>query len=98
MNRKFFNRYYLCNSLVWTCEYSGKNGLTYAQALTSERETKSLLDAVPPYFQRAILALVHNSARTNMKALEDEVIAFYRERFIVGEHLDLSEATTNGCR
>ena len=97
-NRKFFNRYYLCNSLVWTCEYSGRCGLTYAQAIASEQETKSLLDALPPHFQRAILALVHNSARTNMKMLEDEIIAFYRERFIVGEQLDLSRATTNGCR
>lgn len=94
----FFNRYYLCNSLVWTCEYSGKNGLTYAQALASEQETKTVLDAMPLHLQRAILALVHNAARTNMKTLEDEVIAFYRERFVVGEQLELSQATTNGCR
>lgn len=33
----YFDRFLYCNSLVWTCSKTGKSGLTYKEALDSER-------------------------------------------------------------
>lgn len=34
---EFFDRFLYCNSLIWTCEKTGKSGLTYQEALESEQ-------------------------------------------------------------
>ena len=37
----------LCNSLLWSCEMTGKAGLTYQEAADSERAARKSLNAVP---------------------------------------------------
>lgn len=37
----YFDRFLYCNSLIWTCCRTGKSGLTYEEALISERSTGS---------------------------------------------------------
>ena len=44
---KFFERMILCNSLLWSCEMTGKSGLTYQEATDSERAARKTLSAVP---------------------------------------------------
>ena len=44
---KFFERMILCNSLLWSCEMTGKSGLTYLEAADSERAARRSLSAVP---------------------------------------------------
>ncbi len=45
--REFAERIILCNSLVWGCEETGKTGLTYVEALESEKNAKKLLNDFP---------------------------------------------------
>ena len=88
-DRKYFNRHFLCNSMVWTCELTGKPNLSYVQAVESEAEAKKQLGAFPDCYRRAALSLIHNIKRTNIRMFVDEAVSFYRERFIVGEVVDL---------
>lgn len=37
----------LCNAMVWTCELTGRPGLTYAEALESETKARKCLANVP---------------------------------------------------
>lgn len=47
MFREFAERIILCNSLVWACEETGRSGLTYSEAVESEKNAKKLLHKFP---------------------------------------------------
>ena len=49
-----------------------------------------MLDSILDCHKRAILSLVHHATRTNFKTLVDEVAAFYKERYVVGEDVEYS--------
>ena len=83
---------------MWTCELTGQTNLTYTQALESEKEAKKLLDSLPESLQKAALNLVHHTRRTNLRTLADEICAFYRQRFVQGECLDMMQSTTSGAK
>lgn len=83
---------------MWTCELSGQSNLTYSQAFQSEKEARKQLDSLPPSYQKAALNLVHHTRRTNIKTLAEEIISFYRHRFIEGEVVDLVQMKTVGVK
>jgi len=84
----FFNRTILCNSYVWDCEYTGKTGCTYAAALKSEKEAQQQMETLPLSIQRVVLTLTHNSSRTAVSSLIEELFSYLKERYQVGEVLD----------
>ena len=96
--RQFFNRHFLCNSYVWTCSLTGQSSLTYSQAAASEEEARQLLDSFPQPYQRAVLQLVHHVPRTNMRSLSDELLLHFKERYVEGETLHLSQVTASGTK
>lgn len=96
--RSFFNRHYLCESLVWTCELSGQSNLTYTQALKSEEEARRCLNSLSLCYQRAALSLIHHARRTNLKSLTEEIVSFYKRRFVIGEVIDQSQNKANGTK
>lgn len=60
---EYFERTILCNSLVWTCNLTGRTGLTYAEALESEEKALKALGAFPRCLQRTIVHLITLSKR-----------------------------------
>ena len=97
-HRKFFNRHFLCNSYVWTCSLTGQSSLTYTQALESEKDAHKLMDSFPECYQRAMLGLVHHAHRTNIRSLTDELLMFFKERYVPGERLELVQTTSSGAK
>jgi len=83
---------------VWTCELTGQSNLTYTQALESEKEAREVINSIPLCYQRASLSLIHHTRRTNLRTLSDEICGFYRERFIVGEQVGLTQNTNSGTK
>ena len=55
---EYFERTILCNSLVWTCNLSGKTGLTYAEAVESEEKAHKSLQSFPKVLERVIVYLI----------------------------------------
>lgn len=96
--RSFFNRTFLCSTHAWTCSLTGVSALTYAQALESEREAKKLVDGLADCYKQASLELIHHAPRTNMKTLAEEICLFYRDRFVVGEVVDMTVITSSGAK
>lgn len=45
--RHYVERIILCNSLVWSCELTGKKNMTYKEALDCELESKKMLNDFP---------------------------------------------------
>ena len=83
---------------MWTCQLTGTANLTFEQAANSEAEAKKAIDSVPVHFQKAALTLVHHTRRTNVKTVTDEICAFFKERFVVGETVDLVQLTNTGTK
>uniref|UniRef100_A0A8C1VYV8 Bromodomain adjacent to zinc finger domain protein 1A n=1 Tax=Cyprinus carpio TaxID=7962 RepID=A0A8C1VYV8_CYPCA len=86
---EFFERTILCNSLVWSCAVTGKPGLTYQEALESERKARFNLQNFP---NALLIPLLHLTALTNRSRLHeicDDVYAYVKERFFPGEVVDV---------
>lgn len=82
---EFFERTILCNSLVWSCSFTGKSGLTYQEALESEKKVKkSLLNFPEPVVVPALyLATLANHQRVS--DLCDDIYDYVKDRYFIGE-------------
>lgn len=66
----FFERTILCNSLVWSCAVTGRPGLTYQEALESEKKARQNLQSFPEPLIIPVLyltSLTHRSVHAYMK-------------------------------
>ncbi|XP_058255487.1 bromodomain adjacent to zinc finger domain protein 1A isoform X2 [Hemibagrus wyckioides] len=86
---EFFERTILCNSLVWSCAVTGKPGLTYQEALESEKKAKLNLKSFPKALLLPLLHLTALTQRTRLHEICDDVCAFIKERFFPGEMVDV---------
>ncbi|ESO96438.1 hypothetical protein LOTGIDRAFT_159848 [Lottia gigantea] len=85
----FFERIILCNSLVWSCAITGKSGLTYQEAVECEEKAKKNLSSFPSCIQKPILYLATKTHRTRLNDLNDDIFGFVKERFFLGEVVDV---------
>ncbi|XP_061676310.1 bromodomain adjacent to zinc finger domain protein 1A isoform X2 [Syngnathoides biaculeatus] len=93
---EFFERTILCNSLVWSCALTGRAGLTYLEAVESERRAKQNLRNFPSVLLRPLLHLAALCRRGRLSELCEDVYAFVKGRFFPGETVDVS--LRNGAR
>ncbi|XP_071354679.1 bromodomain adjacent to zinc finger domain protein 1A isoform X2 [Trachinotus anak] len=93
---EFFERTILCNSLVWSCALTGRAGLTYLEAVESERRAKQSLQSFPQSLVVPLLHLAALSRRCRLTELCEDVYTFTKDRFFPGETVDV--AGRNGAR
>ncbi|XP_051942047.1 bromodomain adjacent to zinc finger domain protein 1A isoform X2 [Hippocampus zosterae] len=87
---EFFERTILCNSLVWSCSLTGRAGLTYLEAVESERRAKQSLRNFPSALVRPLLHLAALGLRGRLSELCEDIYAFAKERFFPGETVDVA--------
>uniref|UniRef100_H3BET6 Bromodomain adjacent to zinc finger domain 1A n=1 Tax=Latimeria chalumnae TaxID=7897 RepID=H3BET6_LATCH len=85
----FFERTILCNSLVWSCAITGKPGLTYQEALESEKKAKQNLQSFPEPLVVPILYLTTRTHRSRLHELCDEIFAYVKDRYFIGETVEI---------
>lgn len=85
LNSEFFERTILCNSLVWSCSFTGKSGLTYQEAIESERKIKKNLQNFPEPMAVPVLYLATLASHPRMSDLCDDIYDYVKDRFFVGE-------------
>lgn len=83
--RKFFQRIILCNSLVWTCAFTGRPNMTFSEALHSEKRAQEQLNNFPTYLQSPLLYLAHLTHRSRLNDVVDDVFMFSKDRYFIGE-------------
>uniref|UniRef100_A0A8C4XE30 Bromodomain adjacent to zinc finger domain protein 1A n=1 Tax=Erpetoichthys calabaricus TaxID=27687 RepID=A0A8C4XE30_ERPCA len=93
---EFFERTILCNSLVWSCAVTGKPGLTYQEAVDSEKRAKQNLQNFPEPLILPVLYLTTLTHRSRLHEICDDVFAYMKDRFFVGETVDVTSG--NGSR
>uniref|UniRef100_A0A8D0H262 Bromodomain adjacent to zinc finger domain protein 1A n=1 Tax=Sphenodon punctatus TaxID=8508 RepID=A0A8D0H262_SPHPU len=92
----FFERTILCNSLVWSCAVTGKPGLTYQEALASERKARQNLQSFPEALIVPVLYLATLTHRSRLHEICDEIFAYVKDRYFVGEVVEVLR--NNGAR
>ncbi|XP_077179199.1 bromodomain adjacent to zinc finger domain protein 1A isoform X3 [Paroedura picta] len=85
----FFERTILCNSLVWSCAITGKPGLTYQEALESEKKARKNLQNFPEPLIIPVLYLVTLTSRSRLHEVCDDVFAYIKDRYFVGETVEV---------
>uniref|UniRef100_A0A8C9TC76 Bromodomain adjacent to zinc finger domain protein 1A n=1 Tax=Scleropages formosus TaxID=113540 RepID=A0A8C9TC76_SCLFO len=93
---EFFERTILCNSLVWSCAVTGKPGLTYQEALESEKRARQSLQSFPSALVVPLLHLASLTHRTRLQEICDDVYSYVKDRFFAGETVDV--VTHSGVR
>ncbi|KAJ3116624.1 hypothetical protein HDU96_009179 [Phlyctochytrium bullatum] len=82
---EFITRYTLYKKRVWTCEVTGKAGLTYREAMESEKAARRKYDSkFPEAWRRVALEKIHWSTQPLVN-LVDELHAYLSERVFIGE-------------
>ncbi|KAK9824389.1 hypothetical protein WJX72_009931 [[Myrmecia] bisecta] len=82
----------------WSCQYSGKSGLTYEEALTCEERSKGLVEKFPDVYEGPVLRLVHHATQ-KADDLCSTILSHFRERFVPGEDVHgLDPGLVNPCR
>ncbi|XP_056401374.1 bromodomain adjacent to zinc finger domain protein 1A [Hyla sarda] len=81
----FFERTILCNSLVWSCSFTGKSGLTYQEALESEKKVKKSLLNFPESVIVPVLYLATLSSHQKVSDLCEDMYDYVKDRFFIGE-------------
>ncbi|KAJ0173447.1 hypothetical protein K1T71_010596 [Dendrolimus kikuchii] len=82
---EYCERIILVNSMVWTCEMTGKNNLTYSEALQSEKAARRMLRDFPMELRIPILYLAMKTNRCSFAEMSEDVFNFVRDRYFVGE-------------
>ncbi|XP_033125936.1 bromodomain adjacent to zinc finger domain protein 1A-like isoform X2 [Anneissia japonica] len=96
---EFFQRTILCNSLVWSCGLTGRPNLTYQEAVESEEKAKKHLASFPSYLEAPILFIASLTRRGRLVDMCDDVFVFSRDRFYVGEIVEVKKGSTcETCR
>ena len=88
---EYINNHFLLLSQVWTCQYTGQQGLTYLQAKKSETRAYKLVQELPEVLVVAILAVVNSSLRLSIKQIVMEISELFRSRFLLGENVNVFE-------
>nr|KAF6499144.1 bromodomain adjacent to zinc finger domain 1A [Molossus molossus] len=92
----FFERTILCNSLVWSCAVTGRPGLTYQEALESEKRARQNLQSFPEPLIIPVLYLTSLTHRSRLHEICDDIFAYVKDRYFVEEIVDVIR--NNGAR
>ncbi|XP_051001948.1 bromodomain adjacent to zinc finger domain protein 1A isoform X2 [Acomys russatus] len=92
----FFERTILCNSLVWSCAVTGRPGLTYQEALESEKKARQNLQSFPDPLIIPVLYLTNLTHRSRLHEICDDIFAYVKDRYFVEETVEVIR--NNGTR
>lgn len=81
--------------MVWSCSYTGKTGLTYSEALESEKNAQKIANDFPSDLKLPVLYLASKTQRTLYSEVVEDVFSFMKDRYFVGENV---EASFNGIK
>lgn len=74
--------------MVWSCELTGKNNLTYSEALQSEKAARKQLKDFPMELRIPILFLATKTNRCSFAEMSEDIFNFIRDRYFVGETVE----------
>lgn len=75
------------NSTVWQCEATGRESLTYAEALKSERKARKKMEQFKDSLRPPVILVVDHAKQSSIKILSAIVCKFLRKRYFLNEEV-----------
>uniref|UniRef100_A0A5S6R244 Bromodomain adjacent to zinc finger domain protein 1A n=1 Tax=Trichuris muris TaxID=70415 RepID=A0A5S6R244_TRIMR len=88
----YFNRILLLKSCVWQCTATGRQGLTYQEALERELASSASLKNFPETLIRPVLFIVGLTNRSTLNAVANDVYSFVSDHYFIGEEVEYTGA------
>lgn len=85
--RSYFRHVMAINSTVWQCEATGKDGLTYEEAVKSERIARKKMEQFKQSLRAPVLLVIEHARQSAVKTLNMMVSKFLRKRFFLNEEV-----------
>lgn len=92
---QYFQRVMLINSTIWACELTGRDNLTYAEALKSEREARRKLCSLKDIIKAPALMIAEVSYQTSFRNLVQLIYQYLKDRYFVGEEVTSANKSKN---
>ncbi|XP_054736256.1 bromodomain adjacent to zinc finger domain protein 1A [Anastrepha obliqua] len=90
----YFRHVMVINSTVWQCEATGRDNLTYAEALRSERRARKKLELFKYCLRAPVMLVVENSKQSSLNTLCVILCKFLRKRFFINEEVTACHKTS----
>ncbi|XP_064551139.1 bromodomain adjacent to zinc finger domain protein 1A [Drosophila montana] len=86
----YFRHVMAINSTVWQCEATGKDGLTYEEAVKSERVARKKMEQFKQSLRAPVLLVIEHARQSAVKTLNLIVSKFLRKRFFLNEEVTVT--------
>ncbi|KAH8318080.1 hypothetical protein KR074_007621 [Drosophila pseudoananassae] len=86
---EYFRHVMVINSTVWQCEATGKDNLTYEEAVKSERAARKKMEQFKQSLRAPVLLVVEHARQSAKQTLNLLVAKFLRKRYFVGEQVSV---------
>ncbi|EDW15404.1 uncharacterized protein Dmoj_GI24812 [Drosophila mojavensis] len=86
----YFRHVMAINSTVWQCEATGKDGLTYEEAVKSERVARKKMEQFKQSLRAPVLLVIEHARQSAVKTLNIMVSKFLRKRFFLNEEVTVT--------
>jgi len=95
----YYNSSIECNSLIWGCSIRNHYNLTFQEAVRSERKALKDIRKIPMCLQRPVVYLASIIKRRKIDKINDDLFTFIKERFFVGENVEvgIGKSKTRRC-
>ncbi|XP_055376514.1 bromodomain adjacent to zinc finger domain protein 1A [Condylostylus longicornis] len=90
----YFRHVMLINSTIWQCEETGKENLTYAEALYSEKKARKKIETFKDILRAPTLIAIARASQSSFKEINNIVYNLLRDRFFRGELIQASISTS----
>ena len=74
---------------MWSCEITGKSGLTYQEALDSEKKSHKQISTFPESLQKPVLHLASLCCQRRLNDMNEDIYTYVKGRFFVGEQVNV---------
>ncbi|XP_073818112.1 ATP-dependent chromatin assembly factor large subunit [Musca autumnalis] len=83
----YFRHVMAINSTVWQCEATGKDDLTYAEALKSERRARKKMETFKDCLRAPVMLVIEHAKQSSLNVLNALTFRFLRKRFFLNEEV-----------
>lgn len=86
--RQYTERLLLFNRRDWSCKFTGKGQLTFAEAFASEEKARRVLDSFPEAWKGPLYAFIQHSF-ASLDQISSQFLDYIKTNYIPGEDIKI---------
>ncbi|XP_037942888.1 bromodomain adjacent to zinc finger domain protein 1A-like [Teleopsis dalmanni] len=94
----YFRHVMMINSTVWQCEATGRENLTYAEALKSERKYRRKMEQFKDSLRPVVMLVIEEAKQSSIGSLHSILSKFLRRRFFLNEEISIYNKSSDAYK